>query len=161
MKREKISPETQARILSESRRRCAVCFGLERDLKRKKGQIAHINQNPNDNSMDNLIFLCFDHHDEYDSTTRQSKNITASELKVYRKQLFKELKLLWHSGELDTSPEKVSPSIVINVTNAGGAGGAGVFGGGGGGGGAPHGSGGSGGQGFIGEKFSDENDHSN
>lgn len=146
MSRRKISPETQARILAESRRRCAICFGLERDLSRKKGQIAHLDQDPNNNAPDNLAFLCTDHHDEYDSTTRQSKGLTKLEVQRYRQKLLKELERLWAAGELDAPPPLPAPSLVVNISNVGGAGGAGgAFGGGGGGGGAPFGAGGAGG----------------
>jgi hypothetical protein len=33
------------------------------------------------------VFLCFDHHDEYDSSTSQSKGITQAELREYKKLL--------------------------------------------------------------------------
>ena len=37
--------------------------------------------------IENLAFLCFEHHDEYDSKTSQSKNITPGELKHYKNRL--------------------------------------------------------------------------
>lgn len=146
MSRAAISPEVQARILAESRRRCAICFGLDRDLERKKGQIAHLDQDSSNSSADNLVFLCLDHHDEYDSKTSQTKGITRLEILEYRTQLRSELERRWATGNL-TAPPLPSPiSLVMNVNNVGGAGGAGgIFGGGGGGGGAPFGSGGAGG----------------
>src|SRR5919197_5040516 len=104
MSRPKISPEVQARILGESRRRCAICFGLHRDLSRKKGQIAHLNRDPNDNAPRNLAFLCMDHHDEYDSTARQSKRLTEMEVQHYRDELIEELERRWAAGELDAPP---------------------------------------------------------
>jgi uncharacterized membrane protein YgcG len=149
MSRARISPEVQARVLAESRRRCAVCYGLNNDASKKKGQIAHLDQDAANNSESNLIFLCFDHHDDYDSTTRQAKGLTQLELLEYRSQLIAELERRWASGDLDASPSQSPISIVLNVSASGGAGGAGgMFGGGGGGGGAPLGGGGAGGQGF-------------
>jgi hypothetical protein len=53
----------------------------------KKGQIAHLDQDRNVNSISNLVYLCFDHHDEYDSTTRQSKGLTRAEVTAYRGRL--------------------------------------------------------------------------
>ena len=142
-----ISPETQARILEEGRRRCALCFCLHADFRRKRGQLAHIDKNPANSGEENLVFLCFDHHDEYDSTTRQSKNITKEELMRYRDLLRDEVERRWENGTLDRPDPGASPLLVINVSNVGGAGGSSVFGGAGGGGGAANGSGGAGGQG--------------
>lgn len=146
MARANISQEVQARILAESRRRCAICFGLKRDLDRKKGQIAHLDKDASNNAPENLAFLCFDHHDEYDSTTRQSKGLNRLEVLKYRGELIAELERRWSAGEFN-APAPPSPiSVVFNISNAGGAGGAGgKYGGGGGGGGAPLGAGGEGG----------------
>ena len=36
-----------------------------------------------------MAFLCFNHHDTYDSTTSTSKNFTKNEVKSYRYQLYK------------------------------------------------------------------------
>lgn len=147
MTRKRIPPEIQARILSESRRRCAVCYGLNHDLAIKKGQIAHLDQDPENPSEDNLVFLCFDHHDEFDSKTSQAKNLTRLEIVSYQEQLKKELTRQWEAGEFDVRPQPANVSLSINISNTGGAGGTGgAFAGGGGGGGAPMGGGGSGGE---------------
>lgn len=74
-------------ILLESRRRCCICFGLNRNTSIRQGQIAHIDGNRNNNSKDNLAFLCFDHHDQLDSKTSQSKNFTSVEVKRFREEL--------------------------------------------------------------------------
>jgi hypothetical protein len=143
--RKKIPPEIQARILAESRRRCAICFGLNRDLSRKKGQLAHLGKDPSKTSESELVFLCFDHHDEFDSTTRQSKNLTREEIESYRDQLYAELERLWaESGPLD-QPKLDGPPFSINLTISGGSGGPGGAFGSGGGGGAGIGGGGHGG----------------
>ena len=148
MSRKAIPPEVQARVLAESRRRCAVCYGLSRDLQVKRGQLAHLDQDPSNNKQTNIVFLCFDHHDEYDSTTRQSKGLTLAEILAYHRQLVDELERQWSTGEFSAPPSPAQISIVLNVQNAGGPGGAGgIFGGGGGGGGAPSGGGGDGGHG--------------
>jgi len=41
--------------------------------------------------MSNLVFLCVEHHDRFDSRTSQSKNFTVEEVRLYRDQLHKEL----------------------------------------------------------------------
>lgn len=92
MSRPKIPKDKQAKVLSESRHRCAICFGLYSDTKQKKGQIAHLDRNPANNAIANLVFLCLDHHDDYDSTTSQSKNYTQAEVKTYRRELYTFLK---------------------------------------------------------------------
>lgn len=147
MGRQNIPPETQARILAESRRRCAVCFGLNGDFERKKGQIAHLGKDPSKTDESELVFLCFDHHDEYDSTTRQSKNLSRAEVERYRDQLLAEVERRWSTTVLD-KPDLTGPPFAINVNITGGAGGAGGVFGGGGGGGAGAGGGGDGGQGW-------------
>ena len=75
-------------VLINCKRRCALCFGLNGDAGIKTGQIAHIDKNSNNDSEDNLLFLCLFHHDRYDSITSQSKNFTRSELLYYRDALY-------------------------------------------------------------------------
>ena len=88
MTRKPVPKTTETQVLVESRRRCCICFGLHRDTKLKRGQIAHLDRNHSNAAVDNLAFLCFDHHDEYDSKTSQRKNLSISEVKVYRKELY-------------------------------------------------------------------------
>jgi hypothetical protein len=71
----------------ESARRCALCFGFDGDLQRKKGQIAHIDQNSSNADAGNLVYICLEHHDEYDSKTSQVKGITEVELQSYKARL--------------------------------------------------------------------------
>lgn len=59
----------------------------------KAGQIAHLDQNSANPDISNLAFLCFDHHDQYDSTTRQSKNLTPNEVKRYRDELYRDVEI--------------------------------------------------------------------
>lgn len=85
--RTKVPDSSQAEVLVQSRRRCCVCFGLNRDQAVKKGQIAHLDHDRNNKKIENLAFLCFDHHDEYDSQTSQSKGLLRSEIVRYREEL--------------------------------------------------------------------------
>ena len=89
MPRKSITLQVETAVLTLSRRRCALCFGLHADFEVKRGQIAHIDRNADNSAIENLAFLCIPHHDEYDSTTRQSKGLTAPELKRYRQELYK------------------------------------------------------------------------
>ncbi len=88
-KRKKTSPVVESEILLRSKRRCALCFGLTGDFDIKKGQIAHLDKNPSNSDSINLVYLCIDQHNEYDSTTRQSKGITKAELVSHRDSLYK------------------------------------------------------------------------
>lgn len=89
--RKTIPKEIETKVLTSSARRCALCFGINHDLREKKGQIAHLDQNPANPELDNLAWLCFNHHDAFDGKTRQSKNYTIEEVKTYRNQLYKEI----------------------------------------------------------------------
>jgi hypothetical protein len=85
--RASISQEVIADVLLRSRRRCCVCFALSGDVNEKRGQIAHLDHNASNNSPENLVYLCFDHHDQFDSSTSQSKGLTVEEVRRYRSQL--------------------------------------------------------------------------
>lgn len=103
-----VPPETQAKVLLQSRRRCCICFGLNRDTSLKSGQIAHLDRNSANSAEDNLAFLCFEHHDQYDSPTSQRKNFTILEVKAHRDELHKALKEAFSTpvafGHVNTRP---------------------------------------------------------
>jgi hypothetical protein len=84
-----LTESTQIDVIKRSRRRCCVCYGLNRDLQTKRGQIAHLDQNRNNSELENLVFLCLEHHDEFDSKTSQSKGLRRSEVEAYRLELDK------------------------------------------------------------------------
>lgn len=86
-RREAIPESIQTKVLVQCRRRCCLCVYLNHDRDVKQGQLAHIDQDASNASIDNLVFLCLPHHDTYDSVTRQSKNITSRELREYRNRL--------------------------------------------------------------------------
>ena len=103
-----IPTEIETDVLLKSARRCSFCFGLSADLRLKKGQIAHVNQNAEDTRLENLCFLCQDHHDEYDSTTSQTKGLTANELRRYRQKLYD----IVATGTLpESAPKAVPPAL--------------------------------------------------
>lgn len=95
MPRKPISEQIQTSVLTKSRRRCCICYGLHRSTDLKQGQIAHLDKNSSNNSEENLAFLCFDHHDQYDSSTRQSKNFTIKEVKQYRSELISDIEAVF------------------------------------------------------------------
>ncbi len=85
--RKPIPNSTIADLLVSTRRRCCLCYFLAQDKSQKKVQIAHIDRKRNNDSPDNLIPLCLEHHDEYDSRTSQSKGITEEEVRRYKSML--------------------------------------------------------------------------
>lgn len=101
----KKNPKAETEVLLKSKRRCCLCFGLNQNLKEKKGQIAHLDKDPSNDKLDNLAFLCLEHHDQYDSKTSQSKSIQINEIKAYRKMLYQ----LIETGELIISDLPKSP----------------------------------------------------
>lgn len=90
-KRKKLPVGVETQVLTESRRRCCLCFHLGEDLDVKRGQIAHIDHKRSNNNESNLAFLCFDHHDDYDSKNSQSKGFTTGELRHAKKTLYETL----------------------------------------------------------------------
>lgn len=79
----------ETEVLIKSGRRCCLCFGLHRDFGVKRGQVAHLDRNPANSSVENLVFLCIEHHEEYDTRTSQSKGWTIQELVTYRTELYR------------------------------------------------------------------------
>jgi len=127
MSRTPVPPEIQSKVLFRARRRCALCFAYEFVTATRRGQIAHIDHDPNNNDPKNLVFLCLDHHDEYDSKTSQSKGMRPEELISARDELdeFVEQSLASLSPEAETSSEddfesssEDEPTVSIEVYNA-------------------------------------------
>lgn len=114
MKRKKTPPNTETEVLTRSARRCCICFGVQMDASAKKGQIAHLDGNPANTDFDNLVFLCMPHHDEYDSTTRQSKGLTSHEVKAYRTLLYEAIRQLRSDIQPSTKPKTSEPKQDAN-----------------------------------------------
>ncbi len=71
-----------------SHRRCCLCVFLEERDETRPGQIAHLNREPSDSRFDNLVFLCLEHHNEYDGRPSQSKAFLPEEVREYRDKLY-------------------------------------------------------------------------
>ncbi|NOX73655.1 MAG: hypothetical protein GXP03_08565 [Alphaproteobacteria bacterium] len=93
MARKSISTEVEKSVLIASRRRCCICFGLNRDIGIKPGQIAHLDKDSSNSKLENLVFLCFDHHDAFDSKSSQSKNLTKKEVKFLKGELLTQVQI--------------------------------------------------------------------
>lgn len=75
------------------RRRCCLCVFLKDHTDECRGQIAHLNRRNGDHRLSNLVWLCLDHHDQYDSRTSQSRGLSELEVCSWRD------KLIAHYGE--------------------------------------------------------------
>lgn len=104
MARKAIADAWQIDVLIKSRRRCCVCFWLNGTDEIQKGQIAHLDKNNRNSAEENLVFLCMDHHDEYDGKTRQSKGLREKELRHWRDELYREMT---YRFRLDVESEKL------------------------------------------------------
>lgn len=60
----------------------------------KQGQIAHIDHDPSNNDLVNLVFLCLDHHASYDSSSTQAKGITEGYVRTALDRLLEHFRLL-------------------------------------------------------------------
>lgn len=116
MSRKHIPHQIQVSILVKSRRRCCICYGLNRDTALKAGQIAHLDHNASDSSEDNLAFLCLEHHDQYDSPARQSKGLMIHEVRTFRNELYCAIDLAFGTtvsfGRTETSRATVAGHYV-------------------------------------------------
>ena len=95
-----------AELLIETRRRCCLCYFLNEDKSQKRVQIAHIDRKRNNAASSNLVPLCLNHHDEYDSSTSQSKGITMEELRRYKNMLIAEVKKERRDDSLEIKVEE-------------------------------------------------------
>ena len=91
MNRKSFPKSVEAKVLVTSRRRCAFCFGLRSNAAEKEGQIAHVDRDPSNVSLENAAWLCTKHHARYDSRSRQTKGHTPEELRLYQKLLYEYL----------------------------------------------------------------------
>src|SRR5687768_8649265 len=102
-RRQRLSQSDETRLLVASQRRCCLCYYLFDVRAPRRGQIAHLNRNASDSDYDNLVWLCLEHHDEFDSRTSQSKGFTPHEIRIYRSRLHEDLRSGTVSGESDAS----------------------------------------------------------
>ncbi len=107
--RKKLPRSVEAQILTECRRRCCLCYHLDRKIKPAiQGQIAHIDHDRTNHDPTNLAYLCMDHHDTYDSRTSQSKGITQDELVFAKAETLKHLK-----NDNESGREVVSLTLIV------------------------------------------------
>ena len=86
-KRVPIRKSDKDMVLLRSGRICGFCLGLDGDNGVQVGQIAHLDKNNQNGAIENLMFMCFRHHNEYDSIQSQGVGLTIGEAKEYRAQV--------------------------------------------------------------------------
>jgi len=91
MKRRRFPKDIETKVLLASRRRCALCFGLDGDTTEKEGQFAHVDRDGSNVNPENAAWLCTKHHARYDSRSRQTKAHTPEELRAYQAMLIEYL----------------------------------------------------------------------
>ena len=89
--RKPFSEAGATKVLVASRRRCALCYGLDGDTTEKAGQIAHVDRDAENTAEENAAWLCLEHHARYDSRSQQAKGHTPEELLAYRTMLYEHM----------------------------------------------------------------------
>lgn len=103
-------------VLVASRRRCCLCYFLKRRKNEQKGQIAHLNHKRSNSDFSNLVYLCLDNHDDFDSRTSQSKGYTFKEVEEYRRRLYEELDTTDIPAPTKISIKRFNAPISIDVS---------------------------------------------
>jgi len=111
-RRKRIPVAAEIALFSKSRRRCCICFGLNSDMEPKEGQIAHLDKNPANPVESNLVWLCLQHHNQYDSVTSQSKNLQPHEITMYRAELYEAVEAK-RVEAIQAAPRNASPAFSL------------------------------------------------
>lgn len=104
-KRIPISGSVETSVLLASRRRCCICFYLHKREEVRRGRLAHLDGNPAHSSFENIVWLCLEHHDQFDSRTSQSKGYTVAEVRSHRDHLYAHFNTVEKAQEAEPEPE--------------------------------------------------------
>lgn len=84
--RKKIPKTVESDVLYKSDFKCCVCQDGTQGV-----HVHHIDENPNNNKLNNLAFLCFYHHDEASKKGSLSKKLTPRTIKKFRDNWYEEI----------------------------------------------------------------------
>jgi len=76
-------------VLTRSARRCCICLALHGDDAVKAGQIGHLDDDCSNNDLDNLAWLCLDHHQQWHTRGNVTRGFKPAEVKAYRARLYR------------------------------------------------------------------------
>src|SRR5262245_57346736 len=82
--RKKIPTKIADEVMIKSDLLCCVC-------ENRGDQIHHIDENPSNNNFDNLVFLCFSHHNEVTRKGGMSRQLSPNLLRNYRTILYRKV----------------------------------------------------------------------
>lgn len=124
--RKKIPENTEAEIVFLSSFKCCVCQDGQ-----KGHHIHHIDSHPENNDIDNLALLCFEHHDEATKIQSLSKKLSPKAIKKFRdswyqqieksrKNIIKELDqpLIGNITQEDLVISSINANIIIELLKA-------------------------------------------
>ncbi len=100
MRRKKIPKEIADELIFKSDRKCCVCKELGK-------QIHHIDGDTENSNVENLVFLCLNHHDEVSKSGGISRNLSPGLLRKYRSLLFQSV----------IEERRVTPSAKVEVNS--------------------------------------------
>src|SRR5437588_386445 len=75
---------------------CCVC-------ERRGHHIHHIDEDPSNNDIDNLVLLCFEHHEEVTVQGGMTRKLTPKLLRRYRSELYRKVEAKRNLPKLDDS----------------------------------------------------------
>lgn len=89
----RVDPNEQLRagVAQQCRRRCCMCFGLRQSLAEVEGQLAHLDGDRTNTTLENLAYLCLPCHGKFDTKNNRTQGFTVLEIKTYQAELFRAL----------------------------------------------------------------------
>jgi hypothetical protein len=109
-----VLPEAGERaVLVKSRRRCCVCYVLDRKDNVCDGKIVQLDYDLQNTREDNLVWLCLRHYEEYrgavEAPAPKSQSLSEGEIKAYRQSLYD------HIEELDRTNRNTVFELNIKI----------------------------------------------
>ena len=85
IRRRPINEETAAEVRYSVDMRCCLCEPINGVPPRtRNGQIHHLDEDPGNNELANLVWLCLEHHEDVGKTGKVSRRISSATLTKYR-----------------------------------------------------------------------------
>jgi len=107
--RRSIPERVASRVMFMADQLCCACHS-------RGDHIHHIDGNPENNDVDNLVLLCFTHHDEVTTKEGIRRRLTPGVLRRYRTQLYREVQHKRTLPTLERPSEKLFQLMLDAVT---------------------------------------------